>query len=99
MSLCAIWLHAVRCALGRHSRVDEVPVSIGPFLEGQFFEPQLIETMSQALADATANLGLTGEESATARFLATRIIKEARAGGARPWGAQICRALGLQARV
>ena len=55
-------------------------MSIGPFLEGQVFVPALIETMGQALDDACASIGLTDKEGATARFLAMRIIKEARAG-------------------
>lgn len=55
-------------------------VPIRPFLEGEFFEPELIETMSQALADACQTLGLRDKEDAAVRLLAQRIIDEARAG-------------------
>jgi hypothetical protein len=53
---------------------------IRPFLEGEFFEQQLIETMSLALADACTALGLKDKNDAAVRLLAMRIIKEARGG-------------------
>ena len=53
---------------------------IRPFLDGQFFDPELIDTMSQALADACRSLGLKDKEDAAVRLLALRIIKEARTG-------------------
>ena len=53
---------------------------IRPFLAGEYFEPELIETMSQALADACTTLGLKDKEDAAVRLLAIRIIEEAREG-------------------
>ena len=53
---------------------------IRPYLEGEYFEPELIETMSQALADACTSLGLQDRRDAAVRLLALRIIEEARAG-------------------
>jgi hypothetical protein len=53
---------------------------IRPFLEGQFFEQELIETMSLALADACVALGLKDKNDAAVRLLAMRIIKEAQEG-------------------
>jgi hypothetical protein len=53
---------------------------IRPFLEGEFFEQQLIETMSLALADACTALGVKDKNDPAVRLLAMRIIKEARAG-------------------
>jgi hypothetical protein len=53
---------------------------IRPFLDGEFFDPELIDTMSHALADACTTLGLKDKEDAAVRLIATRIIKEARAG-------------------
>jgi len=55
-------------------------VPIRPFIEGEFFDPELIETMSQALADACAALGLNVTEDAAVRLVAVCIIEEARAG-------------------
>jgi hypothetical protein len=55
-------------------------VPIRPFLEGEFFEPELIEIMSRALADACTTLGLKDKEDAVVRLLAMRIIKAAREG-------------------
>jgi urease gamma subunit len=53
---------------------------IRPFLEGEFFDPELIELMSQALADACTTLGLNYQDDAAVRLLAVRIIEEVRAG-------------------
>jgi urease gamma subunit len=53
---------------------------IRPYLEGKFFDPELIETMSHALADACTTLGLKDREDAAVRLLAMRIIKQARDG-------------------
>ena len=53
---------------------------IRPYLEGKFFDPELIETMSHALADACATLGLKDREDAAVRLLAMRIIQAARDG-------------------
>ena len=53
---------------------------IRPFLEGEFFDPDLIETMSQALADACKTLGLKDKDDAAVRLLALRIIASAREG-------------------
>ena len=52
---------------------------IRPFIEGEFFDPELIQTMSQALADACAALGLQQEDAAV-RLVAVCIIEQARAG-------------------
>ena len=53
---------------------------IVPFLDDEFFDPELVVTMSQALADACTTLGLKDKEDAAVRLLAMRIIKEAREG-------------------
>lgn len=53
---------------------------IRPYLAGDYFEPEHIEVMSQALADACTSLGLKDKEDAAVRLLAMRIIKEAREG-------------------
>jgi hypothetical protein len=53
---------------------------IRPYLEGEFFDPELIETMSQALADACTTLGLKDRNDALVRILAMRIIQQARNG-------------------
>ena len=55
-------------------------VPIRPFLDGEYFEQELIGTMSQALADACAALGLKDKDDPAVRFLAKRIVDEARAG-------------------
>jgi hypothetical protein len=65
---------AVRAAGG------PVAMPIRPFLEGEFFEPELITMMSEALADACKALGLKDKEDAAVRLLAMRIIEEARNG-------------------
>ncbi len=53
---------------------------IRPYLDGKFFDPEVIDTMSQALADACTSLGLRDKEDAAVRLLAMRIIAEAREG-------------------
>jgi hypothetical protein len=55
-------------------------VPIRPFLEGEFFDSELIETMSQALADACMTLGLKDKDDAAVRLLALRNIASAREG-------------------
>jgi hypothetical protein len=55
-------------------------VPIRPFLDGEFFEQESIDTMSQALADACATLGLKDKQDAAVGLLARRIVDEARAG-------------------
>jgi hypothetical protein len=55
-------------------------VPIRTFLEGEFFEPELITTMSKALADACSTLGLNDKDDAVVRLLAMRIIELARSG-------------------
>jgi hypothetical protein len=55
-------------------------VPIRSFLDGQFFAPELIEAMGQALVDACKELGLKPKTDAAVRLVAMRIIKEARAG-------------------
>jgi hypothetical protein len=57
-----------------------VAVPIRPFLEGDVFEQELIDTMSGALADACHELGLKDREDAAVRLLALRIINKARQG-------------------
>ena len=51
-----------------------------PFLEGEFFDPELIEIMGQALVGACQRLGRKPADDAATRLLATRIIEQARAG-------------------
>lgn len=53
---------------------------IRPYLGGEFFDPELIETTGQALTDACSTLGLKDKEDAAVGLLARRIIKEAREG-------------------
>ena len=53
---------------------------IRPFLEGEFFEQELIDTMGLALADACRELGLKDKEDAAVQLLAKRIIDEAKQG-------------------
>ncbi len=53
---------------------------IRPFLDGETFESELIDTMSAALAGACKTLGLKDKEDAAVRLLAIRIIGAARAG-------------------
>jgi len=53
---------------------------IRPFLEGQYFDRELIEAMSKALVAACQRLGLKPQEDAATRLLAMRIIEEAREG-------------------
>jgi hypothetical protein len=53
---------------------------IRPFLEGQVFEQELIEAMSNALADACRELGLKDKEDAAVRLLPRRIIEQAQQG-------------------
>jgi hypothetical protein len=53
---------------------------IRPYLDGEFSEPELIETMSQALADACTSLGLKDKEDAVVQLLAMRVIEAARQG-------------------
>jgi urease gamma subunit len=53
---------------------------IHPFLEGEVFEQELIDTMSKALADACRELGLKHKEDAAVRLLARRIIDATRDG-------------------
>ena len=53
---------------------------IRSFIDGEYFEQELIGTMSEALADACRALGLKDKDDAAVRFLAKRIVEEARAG-------------------
>jgi len=53
---------------------------IRPYLDGEFFDPELIDTMSRALADACTTLGLKDREDAAVRLLAMRIIQAVRDG-------------------
>ena len=53
---------------------------IRPFLDGQFFEQELIDTMSEALRDACRELGLKEKDNAAVRLLAKRIIDKAQEG-------------------
>ena len=53
---------------------------IRAFLDGEAFDPETIETMSAALADACHALGLKAKHDAVTRLLAMRIIDLARDG-------------------
>jgi urease gamma subunit len=53
---------------------------IRSYLEGEYFEPELIETMNRALADACKTLGLKLQQDAAVQLLARRIIDQAREG-------------------
>src|SRR5689334_9746138 len=58
----------------------EGAVPIRPYLEGEAFEHEFLDTMSHALADACRELGLKDKEDAAVRLLAMRIIAEAKQG-------------------
>jgi hypothetical protein len=53
---------------------------IRPFLEGEVFDPDLIEVMSRALVAACQALRLRVMHDAATRLLAMRIIEQAREG-------------------
>ncbi len=53
---------------------------IRSFLEGEFFEQEIIDAMGKALADACRELGLKDKEDAAVRLLAMRIIEQAKHG-------------------
>jgi len=53
---------------------------ICPFLDGEVFDQDLIDTMSRALAEACRELGLQDKEDAAVRLLAKRIIDRAHEG-------------------
>jgi hypothetical protein len=55
-------------------------VSIRQFVNGEAFEPETIQTMSQALSGACEALGLKLKDDAATRFLAMRIIDLAQTG-------------------
>jgi hypothetical protein len=55
-------------------------VPIAPFLNGQAFDPETIETMSAALAEACQALRLMEKDDAAVQLLALRIIDRARDG-------------------
>jgi hypothetical protein len=55
-------------------------VAIHPFLEDGFFDQERIDTMSEALASACRELGLTAKDDAEVRLLAKRIIALAKEG-------------------
>jgi hypothetical protein len=55
-------------------------VPIRPYLEGEFFDPELIEAMSRALADACRELELKDMQNVAVRLLAGLIIDEAKQG-------------------
>jgi hypothetical protein len=55
-------------------------MSIRQFVNGQAFEPQTIQVMSEALTAACKALGLKEKDDAANRLLATRIIDLARDG-------------------
>ena len=55
-------------------------VGVLPYLEGHFFEQELIETMGKALVDACRELGVKDKEDAAVLVLAQRIINSAREG-------------------
>jgi hypothetical protein len=53
---------------------------VRPFLEDGFFEQELIDTMSEALAGACRELGVTAKDDPEVRLLAKRIIELAKEG-------------------
>lgn len=59
-------------------------VPIRPFLDGEAFNPEAIESMGRALADACLALGLKDREDAITKILAMRIIDLAREGAHEP---------------
>jgi hypothetical protein len=55
-------------------------MSINLFVNGEAFEPETIQTMSQALSGACEALGLQFKDDAATRLLAMRIIDLAQTG-------------------
>jgi hypothetical protein len=55
-------------------------VPIREFIADNIFDPELIEIMSRALADACLELGLEKKDDAAVRLLALRIIDQAKQG-------------------
>jgi len=53
---------------------------IGPYLEGEMFEPETVDAMAKALAAACEALGVRDKENVLVRLLAERIIDEAKQG-------------------
>ena len=53
---------------------------IRPFLSGQPFDPELIATMSAALENACAALGLSMVDDAATRLVAQKIIQLTQGG-------------------
>ena len=70
---------------------------IGPFLEGEAFDQELVDAMSKALVDACQVVGLTPMYDAPTRLLAMRIIKKAREGVRDPEGLKAAALKGLGA--
>jgi hypothetical protein len=58
----------------------EFPLLIDPFVQDGSFDPNLIDAMSRALADACMTLRLEAKDNAATRLLAMRIIELARKG-------------------
>jgi hypothetical protein len=54
-----------------------IAMPIRPFLEGELFDPELIDAMGQALVDACKTLGLKPQQDPAVRLLAGRIITKA----------------------
>jgi len=55
-------------------------MSISKFLDGHVFDPDTVQTMSEALAGASRSLGLADRDDAVTRLVAMRIIELARNG-------------------
>ena len=55
-------------------------MSISPYLDGDVFAPEVIDSMATALTEACEELGLKDKENVVVRLLAERIIDEARRG-------------------
>jgi hypothetical protein len=70
----------MRAIYWRSPLPEGVAVPIRPFLEGEFFDPESIESMSRALFAACRELGLIPKDDAATRLLAQRIIEQARQG-------------------
>ena len=76
---------------------EEVAVPIRVFLGSEFFDPELIDSMSKALRGACQALGLIPKDDAATRLLAKRIIEQAREGIHDPMLLQAAAVKGLQA--
>jgi hypothetical protein len=63
----------------RHGLLRRFAMPINPYLDGEVFEPEVVDAMARALAAACKALGVR-DENVMVRLLAERIIEEAKQG-------------------